>query len=308
MQIETPHVPTFYFIGVSTKQSSIMRVFPRWSEILGLGAALEGVDAPLHAPPETYRAIVEHIRREPLSRGGLVTTHKIDLLHATRDLFSYLDANAELCGEISCIARRGDRLEGYAKDPISSGLSWRHFVPEGHFARTGAEVLCLGSGGAAVATTVYLATAPDRPKRFTLVDISAERLEHARHIHAQLQTDIQFEYVQGGDAASNDARMAALPAGSVVINATGMGKDRPGSPITDAGVFPQNGLVWEFNYRGALDFLRQAKAQQAARGLVIEDGWVYFLHGWTLVMAEAFQFTLTDDLFARLDEAARAER
>ena len=28
--------PTFYFIGVTTEQSSIMRVFPKWAELLGL--------------------------------------------------------------------------------------------------------------------------------------------------------------------------------------------------------------------------------------------------------------------------------
>lgn len=30
--------PTFYFIGVTTEQSSIMRVFPKWAELLGLDA------------------------------------------------------------------------------------------------------------------------------------------------------------------------------------------------------------------------------------------------------------------------------
>ena len=67
-------------------------------------------------------------------------------------------------------------------------------------------------------------------------------------------TDIAFEYICNQDAARNDAIMAALPAGSIVINATGMGKDRPGSPITDAGLFPVRGIAWEFNYRGELDF------------------------------------------------------
>ena len=29
--------PTFYFIGVTTGKSSIMKVFPEWAEFLGLG-------------------------------------------------------------------------------------------------------------------------------------------------------------------------------------------------------------------------------------------------------------------------------
>ncbi|HUU10525.1 MAG TPA: shikimate dehydrogenase, partial [Phycisphaerae bacterium] len=76
--------------------------------------------------------------------------------------------------------------------------------------------------------------------------------------------------------------------GSLVINATGLGKDGPGSPITESAVFPERGLVWEFNYRGDLLFLRQARARQQERGLHVEDGWLYFIHGWTRVIAEVF--------------------
>ena len=73
-----------------------------------------------------------------------------------------------------------------------------------------------------------------------------------------------------------------------MINATGLGKDAPGSPLTDAARFPKDGIVWEFNYRGDLLFLRQARAQQQARHLQVEDGWIYFVHGWTRVVAEVF--------------------
>jgi shikimate 5-dehydrogenase len=135
--------------------------------------------------------------------------------------------------------------------------------------------------------------------------VSAERLEHARHIHQQLKSDIQFEYVINADPKVNDDLMSALPAGSVVINGTGMGKYLPGSPITDAGIFPQEGLVWEFNYRGELTFLHQAQQQADHRPLTIEDGWVYFLHGWTQVLAEVLNFELTPELFDKLDAAAR---
>jgi shikimate 5-dehydrogenase len=83
-----------------------------------------------------------------------------------------------------------------------------------------------------------------------------------------------------------------------------MGKDRPGSPLSDAVVFPRKAAVWEFNYRGTLEFLHQARAQQEARELIVEDGWVYFLHGWGQVVAQVFDIELTPELFERL--AARA--
>ena len=160
-------VPTLYFVGVTTTKSSIMKVFPKWSEILGLGAEIAGYDAAIHAPAEDYRAIVRHIKEDPLSMGALVTTHKIDLLDASRDMFEYLDPYAELCGELSSISKRNGQLRGHAKDPITSGLAWEAFIEPGYFARTGAEVLCLGAGGSAVAHSVYLAKRPnaaDRPK------------------------------------------------------------------------------------------------------------------------------------------------
>ncbi|HYO88778.1 MAG TPA: hypothetical protein VER79_09020, partial [Candidatus Limnocylindrales bacterium] len=266
-----------------------------------------GYDCPIHAPGEDYLAIVRHIETDPLSMGALVTTHKIDLLTATRSEFDYLDPYAQLCGEISSISKRGGKLRGHAKDPISSGLAWEAFVPDGHWGKTGGHVLCLGAGGSAVAISVYLAQLPNaanRPAKFITINRSPERLKTLKAIHEQLDTDIEFEYILNEDPARNDAIMAGLPAGSMVINATGMGKDRPGSPVTDQGRWPMDGLVWELNYRGELDFMHQARRQQQERCLTIEDGWVYFLHGWTQVITEVFDIALNPELFAKLDEAA----
>jgi shikimate 5-dehydrogenase len=74
----------------------------------------------------------------------------------------------------------------------------------------------------------------------------------------------------------------------MVVNATGLGKDAPGSPLTGGARFPEGGLVWEYNYRGELVFLDQARAQEKSRSLKVVDGWVYFIHGWTRVIAEVF--------------------
>ena len=48
----------------------------------------------------------------------------------------------------------------------------------------------------------------------------------------------------------------------MVVNATGLGKDSPGSPISDAATFPNGGIAWDFNYRGELLFLEQALSQK----------------------------------------------
>jgi shikimate 5-dehydrogenase len=123
-----------------------------------------------------------------------------------------------------------------------------------------------------------------------------------------LETDIQVEYIHNADPARNDEIMGAMPPYSIVINATGMGKDTPGSPITDQGLFPMNGIAWEFNYRGELDFLHQALAQEASRKLKVEDGWLYFVHGWTQVVAQVLHVELTNEVFLRLEAAAATVR
>lgn len=295
----------FYFVGVTTGQSSIMRVFPRWMAELGRDVRLVGVDVPLHAPPERYRDLVSCIKRDPLALGGLVTTHKLDLLRAARDQFDALDPWAELCGEVSSIAKRGDRLVGSAKDPISAGLSLGEFVPAGHWARTRAEVVCLGAGGAGAAIVAHLCARSDphdRPARITVVDVNPARLDHLGTVVAQLQSSAAVRCTRSDGAQANDAVLAALPPGSLVINATGLGKDLPGSPITDAAVFPRDGFAWELNYRGGLDFLRQARAQEAARRLTVGDGWRYFLHGWSQVIADVLDVEIDP---ARIERWAR---
>lgn len=305
-------VPTFYFIGVTTRKSSIMKVFPLWMEIVGRpDVVIKGSDLQIHDTPEAYRAAVAQIKDDPLSLGALVTTHKIDLYEAAKDMFEYLDPYAVRCGELSSISKCKGRLEGHAKDPITAGLSLDSIIGEDYFGRTGGWVLCFGAGGSAVATLLHLINkhaASDRPQRFIAVNRSSPRLERMKQMVAGLETDIQTDYIHNQDPLKNDAMMETLPPGSIVVNATGMGKDTPGSPITNAGQFPLNGIAWEFNYRGELDFMHQALAQKISRNLTVEDGWLYFVHGWSQVVAQVLHLKLTPELFNRLEHAAATVR
>ena len=284
--------PTIYFIGVTTAKSSIMSVFPRWAEHLGLrDAVICGIDCRLHDQPAVYRRIVEHIRADQHSLGALVTTHKIDLLKACRDQFGELDPYARLMGEVSSISKRDGRLVGHAKDPISSGLALEAFIPAGYWERTGAAVLVLGAGGSSIALTCYLMQTrhgANRPAKIIVSNRSVPRLDEMREIHRQAGCTLPVEYHHTPRPEDNDRLVNGLPPGSLVVNATGLGKDAAGSPITAAARFPERGYVWDFNYRGELVFLDQARAQQESRTLTIEDGWVYFIHGWTQVIAEVF--------------------
>ncbi|RPI20530.1 MAG: shikimate dehydrogenase, partial [Chloroflexota bacterium] len=263
--IITKEIPTFYFIGVTTKKSSIMKVFPLWMKVLGREeVVIEGVDLKIHDTNEAYRAATAQIKYDPLSLGALVTTHKVDLYHATADMFEYADRYAQITGEVSSISKLEGRLEGHAKDPITAGLSLDAIISKDYFGSTGGQVLIFGAGGSSAATILHLMMkndVSDRPSRIVVINRSQGRLDSVREMVERIGTDIAIDYVCNEDPRVNDEIMDSLPDYSIVINATGMGKDTPGSPITNAGLFPKHGIAWEFNYRGKLDFMHQALAQ-----------------------------------------------
>lgn len=272
-----------------------MHVFPRWAEHLGLDAVITGIDLPLDASADDYRSVVSFLKEDPLSLGALVTTHKLNLYKAARDLFDEVGESAALLDEVSSISKRGDRLWGHAMDPITSGLSLEAIVPADYWV-CGADLLLIGAGGSSLALTLYLherqRAGGHVPDRIIVTNRRPARLEEMQEVHARLGLNLKVDYVLAPEPADNDAQLASLTPGSVVVNATGLGKDRPGSPITDAARFPERGIAWDFNYRGDLGFLGQARAQSAARNLQVEDGWFYFLHGWTRVISEVFHIDI----------------
>ncbi len=304
--------PTFYFIGVTTSKSSIMKIFPSWMNELGRPEiSIEGMDLKIHDDPENYRQAVAQIKYDPNSIGALVTTHKMDLYTAAEDMFDYFDNYALLLNEVSSISKNNGKLEGYAKDPISSGLSFEHIVDKGYFAKTKANLLIFGAGGSSIATILYMITKrepSDRPQKIIVVNRSQPRLDHLMEIIQKIKTGINIQYIHNQNPEVNDKIMGSLPPFSVVINATGMGKDTPGSPITNKGFFPKNGLAWEFNYRGELDFMHQAEKQKNLRNVTVEDGWMYFIHGWTQVIFQALHLEIDKELFNRLVDIANSFR
>lgn len=305
---------TIMFIGVTTGESSINQVFPRWAEYLRLGdCELRGVDLQLHADPVRYREVVDFIKHDPLTRGALVTTHKIDLCAACRDQFDALDPLSASMGEVSSLYKRDGKLLGRVVDPWTVGLALEAFIPANHWRDTGAEALILGGGGSARALAWHLsksAHGANRPARIGVTDRSTQRLEHLRELHASWQSEVPLATYHVPQPELTDAILAKLPPDSLVVNATGLGKDAPGSPLSDAAVFPKRGLVWEFNYRGDLSFLGQAKAQAESRHLYLADGWIFFLHGWTRVISDVFEVEIptrgsTFDELSRIAAATR---
>lgn len=310
--IEKAERPTLYFIGVTTAQSSIMRLFPKWVEPLGLhNAVIKGIDLKIHDDPQRYREVLKFIKEDPLSYGALITTHKIDFYNSTKDMFDYLDPYATVFEELSCIAKNGRRVEGYAKDPITSGLAMESFIPQNHWLDTRGEVFIMGAGGSAIAIASNLINEDNGrniPSRIVVSNRSMPRLMNIERILGQLNPQANCEYRLTPELGQNDELLRNLKPHSLVVNATGLGKDRPGSPLTDSCVFPDYGLIWELNYRGDLRFMHQALNQAKDKGLHVEDGWVYFIHGWTQVIAEIFDISISSATFQEICEISQMVR
>jgi shikimate 5-dehydrogenase len=300
---------TFSFFGVTTGSSAIRRIFPRWMSELGIASQLVGLDFPVDAPAADYRQAVERIKADPLAVGGLITTHKLNVLAAARDLFDGLDDSAELLKETSCIHKDGDRLLGAALDDRTSLLGLDALVGEDYWDGE-RELVLLGAGGASIALTLGLHRAAQAgrrlPARISVTARSGARLGEMRELHERIGFAVPVSYLISVDSVDADRVVASSTTGSVVVNATGMGKDRPGSPVSAVAPYPRDAVLWDMNYRGELRFLADAR-EQPRGDLRIVDGWDYFVYSWTKVVAVVYDIDIpaSGPLFDRLSELAR---
>jgi shikimate dehydrogenase len=294
----------FIFFGVSTGASSIMRVFPAWAEILGLGAEISGYDIPIGTDAEAYRRAVKMVQGDDSIRGALITSHKVAFYKHAGDLFDALDEPSRSWEEISCIYKRDGELRGSAKDPGVAAHVLHQLAPPEHWRTSGAHALCLGAGGSGTAISAALLRAAHQPETVTMADVDRNQLEHLRALHLRAGIDGRVLYELVRDPRDCDRLIASLPASSLVVNATGVGKDVPGSPISNAATFPESGIIWELNYRGELAFLHQAEQQRDTRGLRVDNGWQYFIRAWVAVIEEVFGRTLSEVDLERLADVA----
>jgi shikimate dehydrogenase len=300
--------PVVLFLGVSTAASAVHRYFPQWAGRFPEPLRLIGIDLPVAASEREYEDLLDWMARHRQVRGMVITSHKIGVFRAGSARFAAADRLAGTLGETSAVRRApsGDLL-AYATDPLSA----RAAAAELNLGTSGGQTVCFGAGGAALAlvaaltlpgTELTLGTrpAPDARGRalgaddasgplstgdIQVTDVQSGRLANLMHVAARLGVASRVIPHLQQDASGNTRLLAGLLDAHLVVNATGLGKDSPGSPLTDEAVFPRHCIAWDMNYRGPLTFLRQARAQQHARGLQIADGWRFFLHGWANALA-----------------------
>ena len=230
MKLEKATQPTMYFIGVTTGGSSIMKVFPEWAKALGFkDAVMKGIDIAIHEKPEVYREVVDFIKHDPLSLGALVTTHKIDIYNAAHDMFDVEGTYAKQFGEISSIYKEDGKLCCDAKDPITCGMAMEEFVPAGYWKEhPEAGVFIMGAGGSCISMCSYYMrnyNKENSPAKIVVANRSLPRLEECEKINNEFYPNtIPAEYYLTPEPGQNDAEMAKMGKGSLVINATGLGK------------------------------------------------------------------------------------
>jgi shikimate dehydrogenase len=270
--------PWLWFVGVTTGQSLIHQAFPLWMAACGRDVRLAGRDLALGSPPAAYRALVRELANDTAVAGAVITVHKVALLRAARGEFEFLDELAQECGEVNAIRSGPSGLMGFARDPVSVGWEVESIWPRGDHA------VCLGAGGTAIALGRHLLGRRVPPARIVFADHAASAASHLRAVleprAAARGVDLVIEVGPG----PWDDLVAASPPGALVVNATGLGKDRPGAPVSAAARYPAEAVIWELNYRGDLPMLRQARDQARERGLRVHDGWGLFCSGWAAAL------------------------
>jgi shikimate dehydrogenase len=285
------------FVGVTTGSSLARRALGCWRPLLGVDCGLRGIDIAVDAADDAYAVLLDQLGGDPAVLGAVVTTHKLRMFQAGRARFGRLDPIAVACEEINAIKRHDDgSLEGWARDPVSVGRVVDRIWP----ARGTGHVVCLGAGGTAVALAHHLfSTRP--PVRFVCADPDANAAARVARI-------ARHPVVSHLGSGPWDHLLAEAPPGSLIVNATGLGKDRPGSPITGRAPFPPGATVWELNYRGQLAFLDHARRQAEQRQLRIHDGWDLFCHGWAAALTPVLDLPDDPDLGDRFAAAAQLLR
>ena len=181
------------------------------------------------------------IRADPQHWGALVTTHKMACMPRRGTCSTNGRAGGDLRRDLLHRQARwptGRQRQGPGHGPARAGGVR---VPD-HFARSGGAALILGSGGAGTALSHQLGVRSDRPQQIICTALTPEPLDHARQIHERAGLPaglVRYEVTRNSDDV--DALLAELPPASLVVNATGMGKDRPGSPMSAAPASPNAG-------------------------------------------------------------------
>ena len=304
----------YLFIGIDTGGSGVHRGFPLWAPAFHAESVVRGVDLPEDTPAEVFRELVRAMRDNPRIFGAVITSHKLRLYRAISDLVDRTDPLVEITHEINSLDSRHNRIAAYARDAQSLDLvidttGTDHAQPE-------RPVVCIGAGGSAIALLLamrldmqatiaaqqpVLRSSASARGPLTIIGRRGAALEEIAAVRDRSGIAPQsLELVlTSGATPTGEVTRSALP-GSLIANATGLGKFTAESPLPGPDFFPARSVAWDFNYRGPLTFLEQGRKA----GLVVEDGWDYFVAGWSAALAAISEVGLDGTFFDQLRDAS----
>jgi shikimate dehydrogenase len=290
------------FVGVDTRRSSALDAVPLWSRWLGHPLQVRPVDIPLGAPPDVYVGVFDELVADTDAAGAVITSHKVAIYAAIADRCSYLSPDASRLRECTVVAARPSGMAAYATDVQSMGAAVDRIWPEGDM------VLCLGAGGSAAALCLHLLRRRIPPRHIVVCQRDPRRAAEFSGLLADdaAATGIELQ-VHDGDGVWDEV-LKSLPAGGLVVNATGLGKTGPESPVSPDVTLPRGVTVWDLNYRGPLPFLARAREQREQRGLVVHDGSMLFALGWLAALTALLDVVPSNDAAERFVAIAQEVR
>jgi shikimate dehydrogenase len=276
-------------------------------ELLGQLLELETVDIPANSSAAVYQSLVMRLGADPTVCGAVITAHKRAVYDHAVDLLAGADPLAHALGEISVLYRRDGELYATVIDSASINATLLQMGGDDPVTTDQADTVVYGAGGTAIALIACLAAdrwpAWARPRLLHLVDTSAARLGHAGEIASRQRLPLPLcLYHSSGEASLAD--LGPLPDRSLIVNATGLGKDRPGSPVRLPAPWPSGAHVWDLNYRGRLLMLEDARAAAAQRRLTVHNGWLLFINGWAEALAAILGQPIQDEKRRTMDQLA----
>lgn len=270
-----------YFLGVRTRGSASHKAFPAWMRAIGWSASLVGVDMALNSSCAGYGEFLARMKEDEYCAGAQITSHKVGVFECLADQLDSLDPDARSLGEVGAVSVAAGALTGFSPDMLALADELTRLLAAEDSSTNAREVIILGGGGAgrAVALTSARFGTGIVPK-ITITECDAAiRADLEARLNTSLPSADRVR-LQVRDGADNDEIVRNAPARSLLVNATGRGKDIEGSPVSEGTIFPVESIAWDLNYRGDLRFLHQARAQHRSNGVQVLDGWDYFLRNW----------------------------
>ncbi|WP_158691059.1 hypothetical protein [Streptomyces sp. 351MFTsu5.1] len=279
------------FLGVNSQGSAALFNFPRWMHALGFTAQLEAVDLPVGSSSAEIRKTISRISQDSEIRGAIVTTHKISVHEYGRDMIHILAPQSQALGEVGLLRRAADgTLQGYAHDVESMAHALEDLFRTPWPGVENRDVFIIGAGGAGTALAYVLSSLnSEQPVTVTVADNDLRRVEILR---AKLANWVDGRLVTVTEMSCHSEFIENMNFGSIIVNASGSGKDWPGNPLSSAVKFPRGAVLWDLNYRflpqSEPTFLETGLRQAASRQLRLLDGWNLFLWSWAVALNALF--------------------